>query len=492
VSTLTLQPETSALTTAGPELRSGGERIFFPGLNVVRAYAALAVLVYHMRQLMMLFHVPIDENFYNGLYRVFPRGEDGVMLFFVLSGFLITYLLLAEQGRTGTVHVAKFYVRRILRIWPLYYLLVLIGFWFLSQSVKSAKVPFLLRDDLFLPRLAFYLALMPNVAYALWPGGLPIGHLWSIGVEEQFYLVWPLLMKWCGRYVLWVCLGVIAIKAGLYYAEAKLVPAAHRTRTVAVQPHASARRAARAAATPPPPTPAPAAKSTTSGARRRAARNPAPAPVPAPSNQRAATLRSVFAIIRLLRLDCMAVGGLAAYVAFHLARRGKGRFARWLYHPITALLSLAPVVYIVATMWRPYTPYGGIGHAAIYALAILCAGANPNLPRWLLLALTPIDYLGRISYGIYMYHVPVMFCLLRYLAKHRITWHTGWTYLPSKHGVKIIAPKIASTDRNVALLLLVTAIVIAVATISFYAFERPFLRAKRRYTVIRSGSPEQA
>lgn len=440
MSTLTLQPETQALTAARTEPRAAGDRIFFPGLNVVRAYAALGVLVWHMRQLMMLFRVPISEPFYDVLYRIFPRGEDGVMLFFVLSGFLITYLLMAEQRRTGTINVSKFYVRRVLRIWPLYYLLVLVGFGFLAQKVGSAPQPFLLRDDQFLPRLASYLVMMPNVVAALWPGAIPIGHLWSIGVEEQFYLMWPALMKWFSRRALWVILGVIAVKVGLYYAESVLAVQTHNWRR----------------------------------------------------GEWAPALRNAFLIIRLLRLDCMAVGGLGAYVAFHLARRGEGRLARWLYHPVTALLSLVPVVYIVATMWRPYTPYGGIGHAAIYALAILCAGANPNLPRWLLAAMTPIDYLGRISYGVYMYHVPVMFYLLRYLAKHRVTWHTGWEYIQLKRGVKIVAPDVASTGRNVALLLVVAATTIAVATISFYAFERPFLRAKRRYTIVRSGSPEQS
>src|SRR5438270_445539 len=200
--TLTLQPfEAAAPTTAGPRSSATGERIFFPGLNFVRAYAALGVVVWHMRQLMMLFRVPISEPFYDALSRVFPRGDDGVMLFFVLSGFLITYLLMAEQRRTGTVAVAKFYVRRVLRIWPLYFLLVLLGFAILPLVIGWEHYPYLGKDENFFGRLALYLVLMPNVAYALWPGGVPIGHLWSIGVEEQFYLLWPALMKWCRRYL---------------------------------------------------------------------------------------------------------------------------------------------------------------------------------------------------------------------------------------------------------------------------------------------------
>ena len=69
-------------------------------------------------------------------FRILSLGQLGVSLFFVLSGFLITYLLLAEQDIYGSISVKKFYSRRILRIWPLYYLIVTLGLFVLPSLRK--------------------------------------------------------------------------------------------------------------------------------------------------------------------------------------------------------------------------------------------------------------------------------------------------------------------------------------------------------------------
>ena len=102
--------------------------IFFKGLNELRAIAALAVVFHHIESyksedsLASVIHIPQLSYFVSNL------GNHGVHLFFVLSGFLITYLLFVEQERFGKINVKDFYIRRVLRIWPLYYLIVFLSF----------------------------------------------------------------------------------------------------------------------------------------------------------------------------------------------------------------------------------------------------------------------------------------------------------------------------------------------------------------------------
>ena len=99
-------------------------RVYFPGLNGIRFLAALAVMICHMEMTKHWFHEP---NIYTVSFVGGVLGDIGVILFFVLSGFLITYLLLQEQQDLGTIKIKQFYIRRILRIWPLYYMVILLG-----------------------------------------------------------------------------------------------------------------------------------------------------------------------------------------------------------------------------------------------------------------------------------------------------------------------------------------------------------------------------
>ena len=90
------------------------DRLYFPNLNGLRFIAALLVIVHHIEQLKYIYGLP--NNFSSSFVQII--GELGVILFFVLSGFLITYLLLEEEKRTTTIAVKNFYLRRVLRIWP--------------------------------------------------------------------------------------------------------------------------------------------------------------------------------------------------------------------------------------------------------------------------------------------------------------------------------------------------------------------------------------
>src|SRR5262245_23508948 len=105
------------------------EKIYFPNLNGLRFIAAFLVIIHHLEQFKLTFKM---DNYWNVPF-IEPIGRLGVVLFFVLSGFLITYLLLAEENIKGGISIKSFYVRRILRIWPLYFLIVLLGLWILPN-----------------------------------------------------------------------------------------------------------------------------------------------------------------------------------------------------------------------------------------------------------------------------------------------------------------------------------------------------------------------
>lgn len=155
---------------------------YFKNLNGLRFIAAFSVLIAHTELLKSLHGLPNinDLAFYTN-----TNGHVGVILFFVLSGFLITYLLLQEEQKNGKISLKHFYVRRMLRIWPLYFLMILV----------SALVYFLSNNSIFGAQGWWgYFTIFPNVSKAFGYYYDGVVHLWSIGVEEQFYLIWPFLL----------------------------------------------------------------------------------------------------------------------------------------------------------------------------------------------------------------------------------------------------------------------------------------------------------
>ncbi|WP_026978340.1 acyltransferase family protein [Flavobacterium tegetincola] len=169
------------------------------GLNGIRAIAAIAVLVSHISLQLPDFGLnPIfigSNNEAAGL----ALASFGVTVFFALSGFLITYLLLLEKEKQP-IQVKHFYIRRILRIWPLYYL-------FMAICIVIYHI-----YDIDFSSLGFPFYIFFSVNFAMLAGAtLPLMvHFWSIGVEEQFYIFWPWiaklenkkLLKFCIKYVL--------------------------------------------------------------------------------------------------------------------------------------------------------------------------------------------------------------------------------------------------------------------------------------------------
>lgn len=146
------------------------------GLDTLRAIAALVVVIGHIE---LLKKEKVIPNLIDTGIKI-PSGHIAVVLFFVLSGFLITYLLVKEREKTTTVSLKKFYLRRILRIWPLYFLIILLSLLFISSKYTVVS-------------LILCLTIFPNVAHAFDYGWRASPQIWSIGVEEQFYLFWPII-----------------------------------------------------------------------------------------------------------------------------------------------------------------------------------------------------------------------------------------------------------------------------------------------------------
>jgi peptidoglycan/LPS O-acetylase OafA/YrhL len=350
------------------------DRIHLRGLNGIRALAALTVLLFHTAS-----YLP---NFNLGSFSFWTDDWAGysVTLFFVLSGFLITYLLTMEKTKTGTIHLKNFYVRRILRIWPVYFMAILL---------TLALVPFVPTMG-FLPgtgkSLVFYLCFFPNVAYSYGFAIVAITPLWSVGVEQQFYAFWPMLMKKSGSLKKSFCLVILAywlLKLG-----AKLYGNDH-----------------------------------------------------------------FYHLVSFMRFDCMAIGGLGA-----VWLKEKSRVIQWAYHPLTQIAAWGLFVY--ATFFKPVLVYSFIDHdlyAFIFLIMILNVSTNPK--TLVDLENRVMDYLGKISYGLYCYHLPVICVLMGF-------------HIPS----------------CAVLFSLVLFFSVAIASISYFFYERPFIKMKDGFSDVLSQS----
>lgn len=182
--------------------------MYFENLDGLRFICFLSVFLFHS------FHTNYDfiknEPIYSFIkFGIFGNGNLGVNFFFVLSGFLITYLLFKEKEEFGKIDIIKFWVRRILRIWPLFFFCVFFGFIiFPLFKILFGQQPLETADPL------YYLFFINN--FDIIQKGLPdasvLGALWSIAVEEQFYFFWPLFLAIFGfRYYPFVFAFIIIV-----------------------------------------------------------------------------------------------------------------------------------------------------------------------------------------------------------------------------------------------------------------------------------------
>jgi peptidoglycan/LPS O-acetylase OafA/YrhL len=372
-----------------PAQTTSGKRSFYrPELDVLRFFAFLAVFLFH-------FNHPVDFYVKHGIPRVVALGATslieggvfGVDLFFVLSAYLITELLLREKELCGSLDVKGFYLRRILRIWPLY-------FFYIGLALIPAFNP----DKVFTWRYALaYLLLAGNwsvVAWG-WPLHSIIGPLWTVSIEEQFYLTWPPIVRNLSR-------------NSIASAAIVMLVVSNATRIAMIAFHGG--------------------------------------------------MNSVWCNT-LGRLDPIAAGILVAAVL----RGGVPRFSLGtrLGMVVVGTIPLA----LVANYWRIHEPERlewiptlvGFPMVAISCTVIMLAvlGVQFRMPRSLL-------YLGKISYGLYVYHA-----LGNVLSNMLIPVHGEFIQLALRPTAAL-------------------AITMLLAAVSYAALETPFLKLKKRFAHIDS------
>lgn len=181
-----------------------------PSLDGLRAVSLAIVVLSHTRALLPAAVVNA------GLFRyAIGGGLHGVQIFFVLSGYLITTLLLREQERTGDVSFRRFYARRALRIFPAFYV------YFGLLAVLAAAGVVAVHWPTYLASATYTFVYFPH------PQGWYVEHAWSLSVEEQFYLLWPALLVFAHRrgrslQVVWGVLAampVVRVVLALAFAE---------------------------------------------------------------------------------------------------------------------------------------------------------------------------------------------------------------------------------------------------------------------------------
>ena len=150
--------------------------VHFVGLNALRFFSALVLIIYHGT-------LAWQDNFPQPIKTFVKNLTLGVDFFFLLSGFLIVYLLLVEKENFQKISLYKFYLRRIVRIFPLYYLVISIAFW--QYHVSNPEINF--------SKFLYFWGNFWMIQTDSWTNGI-LNPLWSLCVEEHFYLIVPVLV----------------------------------------------------------------------------------------------------------------------------------------------------------------------------------------------------------------------------------------------------------------------------------------------------------
>ena len=355
--------------------------VHFNGLNGIRAIASLLVVIWHTDQFSRLFNIKEIGFHKNGM------AGNAVDMFFVLSGFLITYLLLIEKAKTNTINLKNFYLRRIFRIWPLYYFALI-------MSLVLIYLKIIPNVQNISTSLFFYIFLMANIAYVLKitiPGITP---LWSIGVEEQYYLLWPHIVKRSSNY----------LKSFFYffvvYSFIKLLSYLIFT----------------------------------------------------PDS-------TIYEFLITTRIDIMCMGAIGAYIAYSK----KNILLKIIYRKEIQILSW--FILIISIIYKPIHIYSFIDpeiNSIFYLFIILNISSNKKS----LISLENIffNFIGKISYGIYVYHMILIYLI---------------SYLFSYLNLQL---------RYIEIHIIVLISTIFVAWISYKFFETPFLKLKNKYSIIKSST----
>lgn len=150
--------------------------VLIKGLDVLRFFSAFSIIIYHLT-------FGLQEKLSPSLKMFVHNLPIGVDCFFLISGFLIVYLLLVEKERTGKISLPKFYARRILRIFPLYYLIIVIAYLYYYST--ASEIDF--------AKFSCFWGNFSMIASDKWTVSM-LNPLWSLCIEEHFYLVIPIML----------------------------------------------------------------------------------------------------------------------------------------------------------------------------------------------------------------------------------------------------------------------------------------------------------
>jgi len=382
-------------------------KVFFPGLNGLRFIAAFAVVVHHLEQIKLFFGLP-------SVFYVYPivkiMGELGVTLFFTLSGFLITYLLLVEKERFKTIAVKDFYIRRVLRIWPLYYAVIIAGL-FILPHIHFFDIPTYTTgyNYKFGIKAALYFLLLPNVVSNLYAYMPYLAQTWSIGIEEQFYYIWPWIMKFTKRYLM-VLLSIIF---GLIIVTSALSHFANHADDISQ------------------------------------------------SSNSVKAITLAYKFFRMLRISCMAIGGLAAYWVYTF----NVPILKFVFSRATQLVNYAILLTLICFGFEFPLASHEI-YSVMFAIVILNVSSNHE--SYLKLENKIANYLGKISYSIYMWH--------------------GIAIIIGLHIARLFKPDFNNLGANAIYYVSTFAITLAMAAASYTYFETPFLKYKHIFAKVDSGN----
>ena len=212
-------PTASSVTS--PARIAGGNVRHIPSLDGLRAASIFLVLLGH-GNLSIPYHGLVADHFWFFL----SDGHLGVTVFFVISGYLITYLLRREQEKTGRIDLRAFYLRRMLRIFPACYTFLIVLAVLVTLGIIPLSVTDLALSATYTWNYRFFTLPWNLTAHtsAFAPQSWYAGHLWSLSLEEQFYLVWPPLLVWVGlKRGLKVAFGIIIAEPFLRVAPHFLV-----------------------------------------------------------------------------------------------------------------------------------------------------------------------------------------------------------------------------------------------------------------------------
>lgn len=377
-------------------------RVYFKNLDGIRFIAALLVILQHTSD-----YKAFQEKGYSNLLRPYlgDFGSYGVTLFFVLSGYLIFYLLFAEQKVSNTVNIKSFYIRRILRIWPLYIgfgLVLIFGIDYVLAKVGTPVHTPALTNLFYLLTFSINLQML----FAIPNKGI-IELYWSVCIEEQFYLFAPWLVKKGHKKMLWVIFALIllgiASKFILHYIELH-------------------------------------------GNQDFNHNNP-------------------LYFFTLCRLDNFGLGALAAYIYFTkpLYRKVGKLITNKIVQVAVVVFTFLYITHIIPEGKFINTYFFSTVPSILFAYIIMAASTGDFFVS---LENKPLKLLGKYSYGIYVFHAVISELILVAFMK----------YMP------------ANTILNYEILYPVSCVVTTavVAGLSYEIYEKPFMKLKQRFTVVKN------